>query len=109
MQSDCYLQRRQQLLAQLPANSVVLIPAATEQTRSRDTEYPFRQNSDFWYYTGFNEPDALLILSKDQQAQCEALLLCRDKDPLAEIWQGRRLGPAAAFTTLGLKAASISE
>ncbi len=109
MQSDCYLQRRQQLLAQLPANSVVLIAAASEQSRSRDTEYPFRQNSDFWYYTGFNEPDALLILSKDQQAHCDALLLCRDKDPLAEIWQGRRLGPAAALTTLGLKAASISE
>lgn len=109
MQSDCYLQRRQRLFAQLPANSVALLPAASEQSRSRDTEYPFRQNSDFWYYTGFNEPDALLILSKDQQAHCEALLLCRDKDPLAEVWQGRRLGPAAALTTLGLNAASISE
>lgn len=109
MQSDCYLQRRQRLFAQLPANSVALLPAASEQSRSRDTEYPFRQNSDFWYYTGFNEPDALLILSKDQQAHCDALLLCRDKDPLAEVWQGRRLGPAAALATLGLNAASITE
>lgn len=109
MQPEPYLQRRQQLLAQLPANSVVLLPAASEQSRSRDTEYPFRQHSDFWYYSGFNEPDALLILSKDQQQHCAALLLCRDKDPFAEMWQGRRLGPAAALTTLGLTAVSINE
>lgn len=109
MPAEYYLQRRQHLLAQLPNNSVVLLAAAQEQTRSRDTEYPFRQNSDFWYYTGFNEPDALLILGKDPNGEADALLLCRDKDPLAEIWQGRRLGPAAALTTLGINGASISE
>ncbi|GGW49956.1 Xaa-Pro aminopeptidase [Alishewanella tabrizica] len=107
MQLETYLQRRQQLLNKLPVNSVVLVPAATEHTRSRDTEYPFRQHSDFWYYIGFNEPEALLILSKDQHAHCSALLLCRDKDPFAEMWQGRRLGPEAALTTLGLPALSI--
>ena len=101
MQIEVYQQRRQQLLAQLPERSVVLLSAAAEQTRSRDTEYPFRQHSDFWYYTGFNEPDALLILTKTTAGECRSLLLCRDKDPFAEMWQGRRLGPAAALTTLG--------
>ena len=72
MPAEYYLQRRQHLLAQLPNNSVVLLAAAQEQTRSRDTEYPFRQNSDFWYYTGFNEPDALLILSKDPNGEADA-------------------------------------
>lgn len=109
MQIEVYQQRRQQLLAQLPERSVVLLSAAAEQTRSRDTEYPFRQHSDFWYYTGFNEPDALLILTKTAAGECRSLLLCRDKDPFAEMWQGRRLGPAAALTTLGLNAISLSE
>lgn len=109
MQIEVYQQRRQQLLAQLPERSVVLLSAAAEQTRSRDTEYPFRQHSDFWYYTGFNEPDALLILTKITAGECRSLLLCRDKDPFAEMWQGRRLGPAAALTTLGLNAVSLSE
>lgn len=109
MQIEVYQQRRQQLLQQLPDNTVVLLSAAAEQTRSRDTEYPFRQNSDFWYYTGFNEPDALLILSKAADGEGASLLLCRDKDPFAEMWQGRRLGPAAALNTLGLPALSLAE
>lgn len=109
MHAAIYQQRRQTLLAQLPANSVAILTAAHEQTRSRDTEYLFRQHSDFWYYTGFNEPEALLLLIKDQQSQTQALLLCRDKDPLAELWQGKRLGQAGVTATLGLAAASISE
>lgn len=109
MHAALYQQRRQALLAQLPANSVAILAAAHEQTRSRDTEYSFRQHSDFWYYTGFNEPEALLLLIKDQQEQIQELLLCRDKDPLAELWQGKRLGQAGVTATLGVAAASISE
>ncbi|MCC5451049.1 Xaa-Pro aminopeptidase [Rheinheimera sp. UJ51] len=109
MLPEYFQQRRQQLLAQLPEHSVAIIAAASEQTRSRDTEYPFRQHSDFWYYTGFNEPEALLILSKATDADTTSLLLCRDKDAFAEMWQGRRLGPAAALKTLGLQACSQTE
>lgn len=109
MHAALYQQRRQTLLAQLPVNSVVVVAAAHEQTRSRDTEYPFRQHSDFWYYTGFNEPEALLLLTKDPHGQTQALLLCRDKDPLAELWQGKRLGQAGVQRELGLAAASINE
>ena len=82
--------RRERLLAQMDANSVAIIPAASEVTRSRDTEYAFRQDSDFFYLTGFNEPDAVLVLSNN--SDIPSTLFCLDKDKLAEIWHGRRIG-----------------
>ena len=109
MTVNIYSNRRERLLTSVPNNSVVLVPAAVDLTRSRDTEYPFRQDSDFFYLTGFNEPDALLILSKDNSGDTASLLLCRPKDQLAEIWQGRRLGPAQAKVVLGLDALPIAE
>jgi Xaa-Pro aminopeptidase len=97
--------RRQKLLAALQANSICIIPAAHLVTRSRDTEYPFRQDSYFQYLTGFPEPEAWLVLSNsiEQQQQPNALsiLFCLDKDPSAEIWHGRRYGPKAAKTGFG--------
>ncbi len=102
-----FQQRRQRLLAQMADNSVAVFPAAAEQTRSRDTEFPFRQDSDFFYLTGFCEPDAVLLLSKAEQNQ--VLLLCRPKDTTAEIWQGRRLGPELAQQQLALDAAQSNE
>jgi Xaa-Pro aminopeptidase len=109
MTVNIYQNRRERLLTSVPNNSVVLVPAAVELTRSRDTEYPFRQDSDFFYLTGFNEPNALLILSKDNSGNTASLLLCRPKDQLAEIWQGRRLGPEQAKAVLGLDALPIAE
>jgi len=82
--------RRERLLAQMDANSVAIIPAASEVTRSRDTEYAFRQDSDFLYLTGFNESDAVLVLSNN--SDIPSTLFCLDKDKLAEIWHGRRIG-----------------
>lgn len=82
--------RRQRLLEQMDDNSIAIIPAASEVTRSRDTEYPFRQDSDFFYLTGFNEPNAVLVLSKNSHVS--STLFCLEKDKLAEIWQGRRIG-----------------
>lgn len=102
-------ERRQRLLAELPVSSVAVIAAGHEQTRSRDTEYPFRSNSDFWYLTGFSEPDALLILAKDAAGKGSELLVCRDKDVEKEVWQGRRFGPEQAEQQFGIAAASISE
>lgn len=97
--------RRKQLLGQLAPNSIAIIPAAQECTRSNDTEYHFRQNSDFFYLTGFNEPDAFLILSnacEAPSAKGKSILLVRAKDELAEIWQGRRLGAEAAPSALAI-------
>ncbi|MEH6453245.1 MAG: aminopeptidase P N-terminal domain-containing protein, partial [Psychromonas sp.] len=74
-----FKQRREHFFNKMIVNSVAVFPAGQEQTRSKDTEYPFRQNSDFYYLTGFNEPDACLILIKHAE-QCQTILFNRKKD-----------------------------
>ncbi|MBC3766854.1 Xaa-Pro aminopeptidase [Neptunicella marina] len=108
MDKSVFFERRQRVIGQLAANSVMIIPAAREVTRSRDTEYPFRQDSYFYYLTGFNEPDAWLVLSNSDEHE-QHILYCRDKDPQAEIWQGIRLGPEQAEIQLGIEAADALE
>ena len=88
---DEYDQRRQRLIAQLPDNSVVVIPAANISYRNNDADYAFRQNSDFFYLTGFAEPDAWLVLEKNAEGTKSSLVV-RVKDKAAEIWHGRRIG-----------------
>ncbi|MEP0355956.1 MAG: Xaa-Pro aminopeptidase [Paraglaciecola sp.] len=94
--TDFSLSRQRLMKAMLP-NSIAIVPAASLVSRSRDTEYPFRQDSYFQYLTGFPEPEAYLVLSND----CEykdglSVLFCLDKDPLQEVWHGRRYGPKQA-------------
>lgn len=101
MSSQLFSQRRQQLLELLPDRGLALIPAAHEVTRSRDTEYPFRQASDFWYLTGFTEPDGLLALMKGR-SEGESLIFTLPKDPSMEVWTGIRLGQEAAITQLAV-------
>ena len=72
-------------------NSVAIIPAAHEQTRSYDTEYKFRQDSDFWYLTGFPEPDAVAVIDP-QNSKSPYTLYVRPRDPEMETWFGRREG-----------------
>lgn len=104
-----FAQRRQQLLALMAEDSVALLPAATEVYRNGDAHYPFRQNSDFFYLTGLNEPEAMLALIKRGQ-DCRSYLWLRPRDPLMEIWNGRRLGPEGALSVLGLdQTAPIAE
>ena len=76
-------------------NSIAIIPAAHEQTRSRDTEYPFRQDSDFYYLSGFTEPEAVLVLLPGRR-HGQFVMFCREKDPVQELWNGRRAGPEEA-------------
>ncbi|RKQ41631.1 Xaa-Pro aminopeptidase, partial [Enterobacter sp. R1(2018)] len=90
------LRRRQALLAKMAPASAALIFAAPEATRSADSEYPYRQNSDFWYFTGFNEPEAVLVLIKSDETHNHSVLFNRLRDKTAEIWFGRRLGQEAA-------------
>lgn len=99
---DTFQQRRQALLAKMAPGSAALIFAAPEVTRSNDSEYPFRQNSDFWYFTGFNEPQALLVLIKSNETHNHSVLFNRVRDLTAEIWFGRRLGQDAAPEKLGV-------
>lgn len=98
---DEFLQRRKRVLEQLPHNVVALVAANQELTRSNDTEYPFRQNSYFHYLTGFNEPDAVLVLSTVAE-HTGSTLYCQDKDPDAEVWHGLRLGYHNAPNALGI-------
>lgn len=99
--SDEYRARRQALMAALPAHSAVLIAAASLVTRNRDSEYIFRQDSDFHYLSGFPEPDALLVLLPGRDAG-EVVLFCQEKDPSQEVWTGVRIGAAAAVADYGV-------
>lgn len=105
-----YQRRRQALLAQMQPGSAALIFAAPEATRSADSEYPYRQSSDFWYFTGFNEPEAVLVLIKSDDTHNHSVLFNRVRDLTAEIWFGRRLGQDAAPEKLGVdRALAFSE
>ena len=75
-------------------NSIAIIPAAHEATRSYDTEYKFRQDSDFWYLTGFPEPDAIAVI--DPKAKKPYTLYVRPRDLEMETWFGRRQGVEGA-------------
>ena len=100
-------ERRQRLLNSLPAGAIALVPAATMQPRNSDVEYPFRQDSDFYYLTGFDEPDALLVLLPGEDPQ--SVLFCRERDKTMEIWHGYRLGPERAVAELGVDKAFANE
>jgi len=82
--------RRQKFAQQMQSNSVAFFAANNEVTRSNDTEYLFCQDKSFYYLTGFNEPDAVLVLIKGDELQ--SILFCLPKDPLAEVWHGKRVG-----------------
>ncbi|ATJ81012.1 aminopeptidase P N-terminal domain-containing protein [Halomonas beimenensis] len=96
-----FRERRRRLMARLPADAAVLLPGASLVPRSRDSEFAFRQDSDFHYLTGFPEPDALLLLLPGREAG-ECVLFCQDRDPEMEAWTGRRLGTEGAEREHGL-------
>lgn len=100
MSAPC-VARRQALLLSLPAGSVALIPAASQQLRNGDVHYPFRQSSDFYYLTDFDEPDALLLLRPGAGAG-EQVLFCAPRNPLKERWDGPITGPKRAQEQLGI-------
>ncbi len=89
-----YAKRRKRLLKQIQ-EGVILIPAATYCMRSNDTEYPFRQNSHFYYLCGFEEDNALLLLQRSKQGT-KQILFVQKRDRAKELWTGKRLGITAA-------------
>lgn len=93
--------RRKALASQLPQNAVILLRAASLVTRSHDTEYPFRQSSDFFYLTGIEEPDAWLMIITAPKPREYLFVLPRDAEQ--EIWNGRRLGEKKASQISGIE------
>ncbi len=102
--TNIYQSRRAALAQKIRSKTgsgIAIITTAPEVSRNRDSEFPYRHDSDFFYLTGFEEPGATLILQVDQSNH-EAHLFCRPKDLEKEIWDGIRLGPEAAPAALGL-------
>jgi Xaa-Pro aminopeptidase len=95
-----FARRRRDLMSMMEKNSIAIITAAPERVRSRDTHFPYRQDSDFHYLTGFPEPEAVLVLVPGR-AQGQFILFCRDRDRSREIWDGYRAGPAGACDDYG--------
>ncbi|MFM8339897.1 MAG: aminopeptidase P N-terminal domain-containing protein, partial [Fluviibacter sp.] len=96
--ASTFVKRRAALLRQMhkQGRGVAIIPTSTETLRNRDTHHPFRFDSNFWYLTGFEEPDAVLVLLVSDTPQ--SLLFCREKNTERELWEGFRFGPEAART-----------
>jgi Xaa-Pro aminopeptidase len=87
-----FARRRKNLMALMDPNSIAIIPSARAQVRSRDTDYPFRQDSDFYYLSGFAEPDAVLVLLPGRRYG-QFVIFCRERDVGSELWHGERAGP----------------
>lgn len=94
-----FIERRSKLFAQMQNNSALLLFSEVEKRRNNDCCFPFRQDSNFWYLTGFNEPNSALLLIKREEQQ-QAIIFVRPSDPLMEIWNGHRLGVTNATTKL---------
>jgi Xaa-Pro aminopeptidase len=92
-----------EFMRRMEPNSVAILPAAREVMRSNDTEYRFRQDSDFYYLTGFQEPDAIAVVAPSKDARYT--LFVRPRDPEKEVWNGRRAGVEGAKKSFGADAA----
>ena len=98
-----YAKRRARLLKQM-RHGIAIIPTAPEVARNADTHYGYRHDSNFYYLSGFIEPEAVLVLVAGDEPQ--SILFCREKNLEREIWDGHRYGPDAAQEQFGFDAAS---
>ncbi|HUK02893.1 MAG TPA: Xaa-Pro aminopeptidase [Steroidobacteraceae bacterium] len=97
---DEFERRRRQLMRIMGRDSIAIVPAAPVRHRNNDVEYPYRQDSDFHYLTGFGEPEAVAALVPGRP-QAEYILFVRDRDPERETWDGRRAGTDGATRDYG--------
>jgi len=97
-----YAARRRRLAAAM-AEGVAVLPTAPERIRNRDTHFPYRFDSHFWYLSGFSEPEAVLVIVAGKEPR--SLLFCRERSAEREIWDGFRHGPEAACERFGFDAA----
>jgi Xaa-Pro aminopeptidase len=95
-----FARRRRLLMRMADQDAILILPSAPQRIRSHDTHYPYRQDSDFWYLSGFAEPEAVLVLVPGRK-HGETLLFCRERDAEREAWDGPRAGPEGAVETFG--------
>jgi Xaa-Pro aminopeptidase len=105
-----YKERRGLLREKLPANSVAVFFANAVRNRANDVDYVYHQDPDFFYLTGYKEPNALLLVFKEKQtasngAQYDEILFAQPRNERAEMWTGRRLGSAGVKDLLGIEQA----
>ncbi|MDX1459616.1 MAG: aminopeptidase P N-terminal domain-containing protein [Xanthomonadales bacterium] len=104
-----YARRRQQLMRMTGRGAIIVVRAAPVRIRNNDVHYPYRQDSDFLYLTGFREPDAALVLIPADKGG-QAIMFCRERDPKREMWDGPMAGLEGAVETYGMdQAFSIGE
>ena len=90
-----FARRRRALMRQMGRDAIAILPAAPVRHRNSDVEYDYRQDSDFYYLTGFNEPEAVAVLIPGR-SPAEYVLFVRERHREREIWDGRRAGPDGA-------------
>ncbi|MCC7410646.1 MAG: Xaa-Pro aminopeptidase [Gammaproteobacteria bacterium] len=100
MEKKEYARRRKRLMDIVNEGGIAIVPTAPVRIRNRDVEYPYRPDSDFYYLTGFPEPEAVAVLVPDR-AQGEYILFCRERDPERELWDGPRAGLEGACELYG--------
>jgi len=87
-------------MEEMGEGSIAILPAAPVRERNRDVEYPYRQDSDFYYVTGYEEPEAVAVLLPKRK-RGEFVLFCRERDPEMELWNGKRSGLEGACADYG--------
>lgn len=95
-----FVRRRKALIDHMEPNSIAILPASTEKIRNRDAHYAYRQDSDFFYLSGFPEPEAVLVIIPGREYG-ETILFCREKNREREIWDGYRAGQQGACDQYG--------
>jgi Xaa-Pro aminopeptidase len=95
-----FARRRRQLMRSMGEGGIAVVPSSPVRVRNHDVEYPYRQDSDFLYLTGFTEPGAVAVLVPGRP-QGEYVLFCRERDPVMETWHGRRAGQEGAVQRFG--------
>ena len=96
-----YARRRLQLMRMAGDDSIIIVCGAPARIRNSDVHYPYRQDSDFLYLTGFREPEALLVMIPAQEGG-KCVLFCRERDPEREMWDGPMAGLRGAVSEYGM-------
>ncbi len=95
-----FANRRKRLMQMMGAGAIAILPTAPVRLRNRDAEYAYRADSDFYYLTGFPEPEAVAVFIPGRK-QGEYILFCRERDLQQETWHGRRAGTEGATALHG--------